>query len=173
MPQPPIISQRLSLCQLNLHDAQFIFSLLNDPAWLTYIGDKGITDLHQAQQYIKLGPSAMFAEHGFGLMRVELSAQKTAIGLCGLVKRPQLAWPDLGFAFLPEFRQQGYAFEAAGAVLADARHRLRLGDIGALTSVDNKRSIALLGRLGFEFVDTRQFPGQTQLSNLYLNRFVS
>jgi RimJ/RimL family protein N-acetyltransferase len=172
MHQQLIMSQRLTLCPLDLDDDEFIFALLNDPAWLKYIGDKGITDLHQARQYIQHEPLAMFAKHGFGLMRVELAAQGTAIGLCGLLKRPQLPWADLGFAYLPAFRQQGFAYEAAAALLADARQRLHLEDIGAVTSPDNERSIALLGRLGFDFIQTRQFPGQAQLTNIYLNKFV-
>lgn len=110
------------------------------------------------------------AQHGSGLMAVELTAQGTPIGLCGLLKRPQLPWADLGFAYLPAFRQQGFAYEAAAAVLTDARQRLHLADIGALTSPDNERSITLLGKLGFDFVETRQFTGQTDLTNVYLHK---
>ena len=89
-----------------------------------------------------------------------------------MLQRPQLPRVDLGFACLPAFRQQGFAYEAAAAVLADARHRLHLEDVGALSSPDNERSIALSGRLGFDFVETRQFPGQAQLTNIYLHKLV-
>ena len=67
----------------------------------------------------------MYAEFGFGLWAVEL-ADGTAIGICGLLKRPVLDDVDLGFAMLPQFRRAGYAFEAASAVVAHARDTLRL-----------------------------------------------
>ena len=45
-----------------------------------------------------------------------------AIGICGLIKRDQLPDVDLGFAFLVEFRGQGYAAEEIGR--ASCRERV-------------------------------------------------
>jgi RimJ/RimL family protein N-acetyltransferase len=39
------------------------------------------------------------------------------IGICGLVKRNYLDDIDLGYALLPRYWGQGYAYEAAKAVL--------------------------------------------------------
>jgi [ribosomal protein S5]-alanine N-acetyltransferase len=77
-----------------------------------------------------------------------LRESHTPIGMCGLLKREDLPDPDIGFALLPEFRNQGFAFEAAEAVLRDARNLQR---ILAITSLDNEASIDLLERLGFRF----------------------
>lgn len=74
--------------------------------------------------------------------------------MCGLVKRDGLEHPDVGYAFLPPYWSQGYAFEAASAVLADARERLRLDRILAIVSPDNDSSIRLLERLGLRFEKT-------------------
>jgi RimJ/RimL family protein N-acetyltransferase len=60
----------------------------------------------------------------------------------------------VGYAFLPPYWSQGYAFEAAAAVLADARDRLRLDRILAIVSPDNVSSIRLLERLGLRFEKT-------------------
>jgi RimJ/RimL family protein N-acetyltransferase len=68
-----------------------------------------------------------------------------------LVKREELPDPDIGFAFLPDFWSKGFAFEAAAAVLKDARERLGLENLLAITSLDNEASIKLLQRLGFRF----------------------
>ena len=73
------------------------------------------------------------------------------MGLTGLIKRDTLPEIDLGFAFLPAFRGQGYAREAAAAVLAEAREAFGLRRILAITSLDNRRSMKLLESLGFRF----------------------
>jgi len=94
---------------------------------------------------------ASYARHGFGLNVVALRTTGDPIGICGLLKRDELPAPDLGFALLPRFRSQGYAFEAAEAVLSHARHTLRLERTLAITSPDNTASIKILETLGFRF----------------------
>jgi len=144
-------TERLLLRQFSEDDAPFVLTLLNEPSFLRYIGDKKIRTLADAQQYILNGPVASYERHGFGLLLVELKESHTPIGMCGLLKREELPDPDIGFAFLPAFWNKGFAFEAATAVLKDARERLELERILAITSLDNEASIMLLERLGFKF----------------------
>ena len=144
-------TERLSLRQFTIDDAQFILTLLNEPSFLRYIGDKQVRTLEDARQYILNGPAASYEQNGFGLYLVELKESHTPIGMCGFLKREELPNPDIGFAFLPAFWNKGFAFEAAAAVLQDARERLRLERILAITSLDNEASIKLLERLGFSF----------------------
>ena len=144
-------TERLLLRQFSEDDAPFVLTLLNEPSFLRYIGDKKIRTLADAQQYIVNGPVASYERHGFGLLLVELKESHTPIGMCGLLKREELPDPDIGFAFLPAFWNKGFAFEAATAVLKDARERLELERILAITSLDNEASIMLLERLGFKF----------------------
>ena len=58
---------------------------------------------------------------------------------------------NIGFAFLPKYRGQGYAFESASAVLVHGRTVLGLERIVAVTAPDNQASITLLDKLGFRF----------------------
>ncbi len=129
-------------------DAGFIVELVNDPAWLLYIGDKNIRSRDDAARYIEDGPRAMYRRAGFGLWLVALK-DGTPIGMCGLVRREDLEDADLGFAFLPQYRRSGYAFEAAQRVLAHGRRVLRLARIVAITVPANVASINLLRKLGF------------------------
>ena len=94
---------------------------------------------------------ASYAEHGFGLYLVRRTVDGMRLGMCGLIKRPSLPHVDIGFAFLPQFTGQGYAFEAAMAVLHHARHDLNLTTIVAITAPDNQRSINLLQKLGLHY----------------------
>lgn len=144
-------TERLSLRQFSIEDAPFILTLLNEPSFLRYIGDKKVRNIDDAQQYILNGPIASYKQNGFGLYLVELKDPRTSIGMCGLLKRAELSDVDIGFAFLPDFWNQGYAFEAANAVLKDGAETLKLKRIVAITSPDNDASIKLLQRVGFVF----------------------
>jgi len=157
-------TERLSLRELTVDDAEFIMTLLNEPSFLRYIGDKKVRNLDDARQYILNGPVASHERHGFGLNCVELRGSRTPIGMCGLLKRDELPDPDIGFALLPDFWNKGFAFEAAEAVLKDARERLQIQRILAITSLDNEASINLLKRLGFRFEEVVQLsPNGEQL----------
>jgi len=105
-------TSRLQIRWLDLDDAEFIFQLVNDPDWIRFIGDKGVSNLDDARNYIKTGPMEMYRKHGFGLNRVALKENDKAIGICGILQRETLSEVDLGFAFLTDYRRQGYAFEA-------------------------------------------------------------
>jgi len=132
-------------------DAEFILELLNDPSFIRFIGDKGVRDLDAARRYIVDGPVKSYDANGFGLYLAELKTNETPIGICGLVKRDTLPHADIGFAFLPAYWNQGYAFESAAAVMDHARERLKLGRILAITSPDNEASGKLLDKIGLRF----------------------
>ena len=142
---------RLLLRRLTRADAAFVQSLVNDPDWLRHIGDRGVRTLADAERYIRTGPLAMYETYGFGLYAVERRSDGAVMGLCGLVKRDTLPEFDLGFAFLPAYRGEGYAREAALQVLAEAREAFGLPRVLAITSLHNARSMKLLEALGFRF----------------------
>jgi RimJ/RimL family protein N-acetyltransferase len=150
--QPCAIIQttRVDLRELKLEDAQFILELLNEPAFIRFIGDKGVRTPADAREYMLQGPIDSYARNGFGLYAACLR-DRTPIGMCGLVKREGLSDPDVGFAFLSRFRSKGYAVESAGAVLAHAIEVLNFKRVVAITSPDNWPSIAVLEKIGLKF----------------------
>ena len=143
-------TERLRLRWLDARDAPFVLELVNDPAWIRYIGDRNVRTLRDAERYIDDGPVAMYARTGFGLYLVESRRTGEPVGLCGLIKRDSLEDVDLGFALLPGHRGKGYALESAAAVMAYARAVVGLSRIVAILSRDNERSRRLLEKLGFE-----------------------
>ena len=154
-----IQTERLTMRQLSLNDAAFILQLLNEPSFLRYIGDRGVRNLEAAERYIEAGPMESYRRNGFGLYGVALKDSDVLIGMCGLVKRPALSDPDIGFAFLPAYWSQGYAFEAAAAVMVYGRDVLGLSRIVAIASPDNISSAKLLGKLGLRFERVMPSPG--------------
>jgi RimJ/RimL family protein N-acetyltransferase len=144
-------TDRLVLRRMSVDDAEFELRLLNEPSFLRFIGDRGVRTLEDARAYILKGPVDMYERLGFGLYITELKGEGVPIGICGLVKRDFLEDVDIGFAFLPGFWGQGYAYEAASAVMEYAKGALGLKRIVAITNPDNQSSIRLLEKLGFRF----------------------
>jgi RimJ/RimL family protein N-acetyltransferase len=142
-------SSRLRLRALRHDDGEFIVALLNDAAFRRYIGDRGVRTRADVEHYLANGPHRSYAQFDFGLLLVQSKTNGAALGMCGLVQRDYFPDPDLGFAFLPEYRSQGYAFEAAQTVMGDAHQRLQLKRMLAIVQPDNAASVRLLNKLGF------------------------
>ena len=160
-------TNRLRLRRLSLEDAGFMLGLLNEPAYVRFIGDKGVRSIEGARDYILKGPMASYERFGFGLYLVELKDSGAPLGICGLLKRDSLPDVDIGFAFLPQFWSQGYALEAASAVMAYGRDGLGLNRIIAIVSPDNERSIKLLNKLGLQFERMARWPADGSVIKLY------
>ena len=144
-------TERLAIRPFTEGDAAFILELVNDADWLRFIGDKNVHSVDDARRYLHDGPLAMFAQHGVGLCCVERHSDGNALGMCGLIKRDSLDDIDLGFAFLPAARGQGYAREAAAAMLEHGFKALALKRIVAITDIDNAASARVLEAVGFRF----------------------
>ena len=142
--KPILETERLTLREANLDDAAFLLELLNSPGWLQYIGDRGVKNLADARQYLSNRILKSYTDHGFGLYLMVRKEDQVSLGMCGLIRREGLGDIDIGFALLPEYMGQGYAFEAAAAVMAYARDDLKLERIVAITLPVNTNSIRLL-----------------------------
>lgn len=155
-------TEQLLLRELTVADAPFIFDLVNEPAWIQFIGDKGVRTLEDAENYIITGPQKSYSTNGFGLWLVQLKELNIPIGMCGLIKRDALEHVDIGFAFLAVHNGKGYGFEAATAVLEYAKNKIGLKHILAITNPDNVRSIRLLEKLGLTFERPIIMPGDVK-----------
>ena len=162
-----IETNRLILSEFTIDDAPFILDMLNDPAWLQFIGDRGIKTRDDARDYIVNKLQKSYQEYGFGMLIVKLKDDGISIGTCGLLKRDYLEEVDLGFAFLPEFRGKGYAIEAAAATIEYGKDNLDLKRILAFTDADNSASIKLITKLGLKFERLVDFPDDDAEIQLY------
>ena len=147
---PTLETARLRLRPFTEEDAAFVLALVNDAAWLAYIGDKSVRTLDDAKRYLMEGPIAMYAALGIGLCAMELkAAEPRPIGMCGLLVREGSPDVELGYALLPEARGQGLVREAARAWLDYGERQLKLREMHAYTHADNGASHAVLEELGF------------------------
>ncbi|KAA3656004.1 MAG: N-acetyltransferase [Chloroflexi bacterium] len=155
-------TERLRLREMSTSDAKFMLALLNEPAFIKNIGDKGVRNLEDAKHYILEGPAASYEQNGFGLYLVELKVSHTPIGMCGLVNRDSLDDVDVGYAFMPDFWSKGYAVESAAAIMTYGKDTLELDRIVGITASDNAGSIKVLKKIGLTFDRMITLPGDDE-----------
>ena len=146
-----IETNRLRLRELTTNDAEFVFHLVNEPSFLSNIGDKGVRNLDDAVKFILSGPWTNQKKPGYGQFLIELSGNGQPIGVCGLLYRDNLEVTDIGFALMPTYHGRGYASEAAAAVMEYGYSTLGIDRIVGLTSEENQPSIRILEKLGMKF----------------------
>ncbi|SHN85499.1 Protein N-acetyltransferase, RimJ/RimL family [Paenibacillus sp. ov031] len=160
-------TDRLNLRWLSPDDGEFMLELLNDPSWLEFIGDRGVRTVEGAREYILNGPVEMYNRLGFGLFLTERKADGVPVGICGLIKRDSLEDVDIGYAFLPQFWGNGYAYESAAATLDHGRTVLGFDRIVAISSSNNQKSAKLLEKLGLKFEKMIRFSDDAEELRLY------
>jgi [ribosomal protein S5]-alanine N-acetyltransferase len=164
---PTLTTDRLTLREFTPDDAPFVLELLNDEDFIRFIGDRSVRTHDDARAYIVNGPVKSYATNGFGLYRVALRVGDTPIGMCGLIRRPGLPEPDIGFAFLAAQRAHGYATEAATAVLDYARTALGITRVLGITTRDNERSGNVLRKIGLRNAGEVVLPDSDETLTLY------
>lgn len=145
-------TDRLVLRPATEDDAEFLVVLMNDPTYLHFIGDRGVRTVADARDYLATALIYRY-EQGLGLKVVETRSGGEPVGICGLVRRPDLAFADLGYALLPGQVGKGYAVEASRATLDHAFNDLGLPCALAITRADNLRSRRVLETIGMQMDD--------------------
>ena len=121
-------------------DRAAMIRLMTDPVTREYLG--GAVD-YASRQALELSPLGLTC----GRWVLALAGDDTMIGSITLdYDRGEL---ELSYALLPEWTGQGYAAESCIALLDWARHELEDELVIAISQTRNKRSVALLRKLGF------------------------
>ena len=167
---PQLETDRLQLRWLNDDDADLMLAIWNDPAFIRYVGDRGVRTLDEALSAMREGVFKLYREFGYGPYRMSLHDSDEAMGICGLFKRENLEYPDIGYGLLPAFCGKGYAFEAAEAVVRHAREHMRLPELCAIVTPENTRSVHLLEKLGMMAGKSIRMPGDDEDVVLYRSR---
>ena len=162
-----IKTKRLVLRRLTLDDAPLMLLVWNDPAFVRYVGDRGIRTVDEARTALAEGALKLYADYGFGPYRMSRKSDGVDVGICGLFRRDGLPDTDIGFSTLPQYCGQGFGYEAARAVIEHARTDARLARLTALVSADNTASVRLIEKLGLIFEKMIRIPGEASDVCLY------
>jgi ribosomal-protein-alanine N-acetyltransferase len=160
-------TNRLLLHPTSEKDADFLLQLMNMPKWIQYIGDRNVRTIEQAKAYVREKMQPQLDRLGFANYTLIRKEDQHKIGTCGLYDREGLAGVDIGFALLPDYEGQGYAFEAAHRLQELAFSEFGLSSIQAITTKDNLASQRLLEKLGLQRTGTTRIPNDPEELWLY------
>jgi [ribosomal protein S5]-alanine N-acetyltransferase len=160
-------TERLLLRPTSEADASFLLELLNMPKFLLHIGDRKVRTLEDAERYVQSRINIQLERLGYSSYTVVRKSDGAKIGTCGLYDREGLEGVDIGFAFLPLYEKQGYAHEAAYAVLNAGFNVFHLECIQAITTVYNTDSQKLLEKLGLQYIEMVRIPNDDEELMLY------
>ncbi len=165
--QNKIITDRLSLNLLTLDDRDFVKSLVNTQGWIKFIGDRNVHTDDDAIAYI----NKIRNTQNLYYWVVSIKKENTPIGIISFLKRDYLENFDIGFAFLPEYNGNGYAYEAAKKVLSLVSKNPQYTVVLATTVPQNTNSIKLLIKLGLHF--GKEIEVEKQKLHVYSNAILT
>ena len=160
-------TERLLIKPTLEEDAVFILELLNTPKWIKYIGDRNVKTVASAKEYIKTKMLPQLKKLGYSNYTVIRKVDSVKIGTCGIYDRDGIEGVDIGFAFLPKYEKNGYAFESVNQLKNKAFNEFGLPLINAITVKDNLASQKLLEKLGLTFIKKIHIPNDKEELLLY------
>lgn len=160
-------TERLWLKPSDTDDAAFFLELLNCETWIENIGDRNVHTLSEAENYILTKIKPQFEKLGYANYTMIRKNDLTKIGSCGLYAREGLEGIDIGYALLPKYERNGYAFEAASKLKNAAFSIFGLNNLKAFTTYTNIPSQRLLEKLGMQYVKDFMLAGDPEILRLY------
>ena len=160
-------TERLLLKAASAEDADLVLELYNSPKWLQHIGDRNVRTLADAEAYIAKKMTPQLERLGYGNFTVIRKSDGAKMGLCGLYDREGLEGVDIGFAFLPQYEKQGYAYESALKIKHLGFERFGVSKILGITTKENVDSQRLLEKLGLRHIDMVRLPDDEEELMLY------
>lgn len=123
----------------------------------------------EEQEYQQAYITNMYGYYGYGMWLVIEKKSGELIGRAGLENReyPEGTELELGYVIDPEWQHRGMATEVCTAIMEFARQELDFSRLNALTQKENKASIALLGKLGFRYMEDTVVSGSRMQRYVY------
>lgn len=102
------------------------------------------------------------SEQKTGLFIAEDKASQTVVGFAGSIPFSAMGQDDIefGFGFGEMFWNRGYGYEIASAFIDYVLDDLKLPRLMALVNPNNKPSIHVLEKLGYQYIDTIHLPNR-------------
>ncbi|MEV0004074.1 GNAT family protein [Micromonospora sp. NPDC050980] len=149
LPTPTLRTARLRLRPVADSDADDLFALHSSARVLRYWDSPPWRDPERAARFV--AACRRMAEEGTGArVTVDRLCDGAFLGWCGLVRwNPEYRSASLGYCFDDAAWGQGYATEAARALLGWAFDTLDLNRVQAETDTRNLASARVLEKLGF------------------------
>lgn len=150
-------TERLFLREFKLQDAADLYRLNLDPDVLKYTGDKPFDNIDEAGDFIL--NYDQYRKYGFGRWAVSDKSEGRFLGWCGLKFTPETNEHDIGFRFMKQFWNQGYATESAAACLDFGFSLPQIKTIIGRAARENTASIKVLQKIGLSYYKDAELAG--------------
>ena len=143
-----IETDRLTIRSFVESDIPRYAAIVADPEVTRYLGDGSPHSYEQAADYID---SCIKSEAEEGIARYAVILRETGelIGFCGF--RKEYDRIDFGWRYARHTWGNGYATEAAAAVLDYGINALKLSGIVARSAIENVGSVRVMEKIGLQF----------------------
>jgi RimJ/RimL family protein N-acetyltransferase len=161
---PTLETARLVLRAFRADDHEALAAMWADPEVVRYIGGNPLSREDTWRR--SLAACGQWPYTGFGYWIAELRESGEVVGQLGFADfkrdmQPSIEGePELGYVFSPSVHGRGIAYEACSAALEWADSNLDAASYPAIISPENKASIRLAERLGFERVPDGVYRGE-------------
>lgn len=145
-------TENLILREFEPSDAEGLFRIYSDPDTTRFLGGPPAS-VEEERRNIQNHIENYYRVHGFGLWGAVLKSDRRLIGRCGILLQEVdgRRRPEISYLIDREQCGQGLATEAAKGVLDIARERYGIDKMIAVIAVENRGSIRVAQKCGFEF----------------------
>lgn len=155
----PLETERLILRTETEADLDDIYRMNTDPEVMRFVGDGSVMAASREElPELHKQSLAKKDDETFTFAAVILKETDQYIGSCWLRYDDFRDGMELGYRYIKEFWSNGYATEAARAVLKVGFKKVGLEEIFAHAYPENKASIRVIEKLGFEYIEDKYVP---------------
>ncbi len=140
---------RLVARRIEPFDAAAMHIVYGDAEAMRWVGDGKPLDLFECERWVEV-THRNYATRGYGMFALVSRSSNSVVGFCGLVHPDGQAEAEIKYAFRREFWGQGFASEAATAMLAIAPSAFGLHRVVATTAPENVASQRVLLKAGMQ-----------------------
>jgi len=157
-----IETDRLIIRDFVKENVQGIFELDSNPAVHTFLGNKPIHTMEQAEQIVDY-IMGQYETYGMGRWAIIDKENGEFVGWTGLKYedkvRKEFNYYDIGYRLKENYWGKGIATETAIASLKYGFETMNLSEIGGAADVNHAASNKILRKIGLQFVDTFEYEG--------------
>ena len=132
-------------------DARLAHALWTDASVRRFLFDDRVISVDEARSFVAAS-LATFERHGYGLWLAYERSDGRVVGFAGFLSSEEEGVPLLIYGVHPDCWGEGYATEAAGAVLGYALESLSVPKVLADVDEPNAASVRVLEKLGMRRV---------------------
>lgn len=146
-----ITTERLVIRPFIEADKEVLIKIISNPDVMRF-SLKGPITREEAEEQLRDKKVSFYKKKDYGMMALTRKEDNVLIGYAGLIKQEidGEQKTEISYSLHPDYWKQGFAIEAASAIVDYAFKILKLKELIAIINPDNAASIKLVEQLGMK-----------------------